>query len=211
MSRSNSVELLFEGNESYLLGEESIRVEDAELRRYGGWRIAQDGSLHPQICRMCGRVVTRWPVDLSRFKMRRDNVSASWSYDGYFLVHVVTIEDLKEVDVHLPVREVWNDLAIIDVDQIPKCYVDKTASDVRMEDYCRMCGKMSCVLKGRTATTPPKPKPIVLTGELSPRELRVTDLHFGNTAHFQRPSIMIGFELAAELEKGVGSWFPKGS
>lgn len=72
------VELSIETNESFLLGGESLRVEDPGMRRFGNWRIAKGGVPHPQVCPTCGRVTKRWPTDVSRFVMDRQDLDMSW-------------------------------------------------------------------------------------------------------------------------------------
>lgn len=195
-------ELTIETNESFLLGEESFKVRDVNLRRFRTWRIAKDGVPHPQICAVCGRVVKRWPTSTSRFVMRRQDLDISYTYDGFLLIYDVTLGMFNDLGISLPVFGFWKKhVAIVDTDNIPVCEVDVAASGVRIEDWCTACNNHATVLRGRTNEIPPSPRPLVISSDVGPNELRATDLHFGSS-HGQSPILIVGHELW----KGIEEW-----
>jgi len=71
--------------DSFMLGEESIRETDPELRKITRWRIGKGGKLHPAVCPTCGRVLDRdlWE---RKFRLRKKKLDFSVTYDGYTIV-----------------------------------------------------------------------------------------------------------------------------
>ncbi len=72
-------------NDSFMLGEDSVKVTTPEEREFYHWRIALNGALHPAICQKCGRKTDPNFVNPD-FNLRKKKMDISSTYDGYTIV-----------------------------------------------------------------------------------------------------------------------------
>jgi hypothetical protein len=133
--------LSVEDADAFMLGEESIKTTDPELRRFHAWRVAKGGVPHPAICHTCGRVLRRelWSRE---FRPKRRKLDLAITYDGYYIASERAREALTGLRVHgacfeaLPAapRFYWLDVACL-----PSLEVDVDTSRVRMSESCPTC------------------------------------------------------------------------
>lgn len=189
--------LVEEDNDSFVLGEESLRVpESSPGFKHRRWIIAEGGGPHPRVCAMCGGVQSRYPIQ--RFKLRKKEFDFSGTHDGYLVVSskmksFLESEFALELFLEIPGQAGF---FIFDHFQLPIVSVDREESGVRESELCPTCGEPYYQLFGRIPGRPPKIRPLVFNEAVS--SLARSDMEFGST-HGRAPVVVASAEASKML------------
>ncbi len=194
----NCSSLIAEDNGAYALGGESLRIESVEILQYTSWLIARGGCPHPNVCRECGFIRRRFPIE--KFSLGRRDLDFSTTYDGYLIVSAnlrTFLEDHLAIDYFIE-PDGQPGFFIFDHFQLPVLAIDRASSAIRESPSCSLCGQAFYQLYGMTPDRPPKIRPLVVRATPGEGAIDRSDIELGST-HGRSPAILVGAKLRDQL------------
>jgi hypothetical protein len=192
--------------DSYMLGEETMRVDDPRAPHKPDWMFSRDGEPHPALCPECGAKVDYFIGHVLPHPNRDYDISST--YDGYVILSKAAASLFRDAhltaDLFVPLPA--KDWCWLNTWDLPRAEINIEKSGVRRDAVCPTCGKYTEVLFGLASDSPPSPLPLFVREPVPDSAVFCSDLEFGS-GHGQSPALFFSREFGSRIKAGLASGF----